>query len=160
MDVLAQDSVGVRSREHIGEDLPRLVRLADGGQRIGVPELADEERGLGRAEVILGRIAHDEAVAAELLADDLAGLAEALVARRQQPEVGKQKHAGIEIVVVERAGDRTPLVAPGSLQDLGAQLVGVGPPIGGALAEAQQSGHAGQAVAGHPAHGRGVRMDA
>src|SRR5947209_11212495 len=97
MDVLRQQAEAVAARQHVNEELSRLRSASERGERVDVPELANEEGGLGQAEVVLGGVAHDEAVAPELLADDRAGAHEPLVAGRQQAEVGQKQHAGDEL---------------------------------------------------------------
>ena len=90
--------------------------LANRGQGVGVPELTDEEGGFRRAEIVFGGITHDEAVAVQLLADDLQRCGDSVRRWRcSRPELGNQQGAGVEVVVVERAGERPPLGAPGAL---------------------------------------------
>src|SRR5262249_2068121 len=71
VNVLGEDAEGVAVAEHVGEQAPRLVFPADRGERVDVPELTYEERRFRRAEVIVGRVAHDEAVAVQFFADGL-----------------------------------------------------------------------------------------
>src|SRR6185295_16152502 len=87
MNVLRQDAESVSTLEEVGEQLARIVSLAEQQQSIDVPELADEERRLRRPEIIVLGVAHDVTVAIQNVADGAAGAHEPFVVGRQKSEL-------------------------------------------------------------------------
>ncbi len=75
--------------QHVVEQLERLLAAADAGQRIDVPEGAEQE-GVGRRAEIVGLdVAHEEAVLHQLLGHHVERGVEARVVGAQQADLGK-----------------------------------------------------------------------
>ena len=163
MDVLGQACRSDCGAQAGRRTVPRASSLRPSRrQRVDVPELADEERRLRRAEIILGGVAHDEAVAIELLADDAqvrtkrsslaraAGRARAAAARwrrdrrdraRRRARHARSFQARCEDLVAQarrRASRQWPARS----------------------ARPRRPAMPRQPIAGHPAHGRRMRVDA
>src|SRR5690606_2734360 len=103
--VLGQQAQVVPARQDLVEHRPRLVLATDGGQRVDVPEGADDEAGFGRTEVV-GRDVAEQAVAAlELAADGLDGGDEARVARLDEAQVGEQQQRGVQAFAAVGVGE-------------------------------------------------------
>ena len=162
MDVLGQKSIGVAARENRFEQFPRFVLPADLMERVDVPEVAREKRGLRRAEIVRRGVTHDPAVARELPANGVAGLDEAGIARGQESELGDQEDAGVEIRRAEGAGQGASLFIPAFFENSLAQRARVGRPVFGAVGDFESARNAGEPVAGRPAQRRriGVRQRA
>ena len=80
-------------------------------------------------EIVLRRITHDETVAIELLAEDGARAHEALVIGVQDAEFRQQQYAGVQIIVIEGAGDHATPLVPRACENLVAQCIGLLPPM-------------------------------
>ena len=94
------------------------------------------------------------------LSDRAAGTDEPLVVGRQKSELRQQQYAGIKLLAIQSTGDHLAPLVPGAPQDLLTQFVGLAPPMRGAVQNAEANGDPRQPIAGHPAHGRRVGMDA
>src|SRR6185295_12447848 len=95
----------------------RLVLAVERDEGVDIPELADEERRLRHAEVVLSRVAHNIAVAVELAADGVTGLDKAGIGGWQKAEIGQEQHAGVEFAVLERPQQGAAPLIPGAGQD-------------------------------------------
>src|SRR5687768_18035934 len=65
VDILRQQAVRIAVSEHLLEQRPRFILSAHRGESVDVPESADDECVLGRAEIILLGIPEDEVAALE-----------------------------------------------------------------------------------------------
>ena len=94
------------------KQFPRLVLPADEAKRVRVPEIACEKRCLGRAEIIIGSIAHNAPVAHQFASYDVASAAKARIRRRKQTEFGAQQYACVKIAMSESASQRAAFLVP------------------------------------------------
>jgi len=99
----------------------RIVLAAGRVKCLDQPEGADVERGLGEAEVVLGRIAEHVRAAAEPLLHRAQRALEPQIARRQESQIEQLQQTGVEIVAREgrreSLGLRTPRIGFDPLAD-------------------------------------------
>jgi hypothetical protein len=118
------------------------------------PERADEERALLAGEPVVGlvgAVAQDEAVLGQLVGDrEHAGAEPLVVAGEEAEDRGQQRRR------IERVGRVVLAQGPASvdavLEDVGADLLGLGGPAARELVVAAQRAELRRAVERHPAH--------
>ena len=78
---------------------------ANGGQRVDIPERADEKGVLGLAEVVLLHVAKHEVAAPQAALDRLHGSDEPRIVSGQKPDFVHAQQAGVERIAVHRADE-------------------------------------------------------
>lgn len=146
--------------EYVLKNFARVVALSCCGERIGIPEIADDEGGLGLAEIVCRRVAHDAAVALEIAADGRDRHHEAWIGGRNEAEVGDQQNRRVEILVSEGADNRAALLAPGLVENGALDRRGLVAPVGATRRHAEVARDLRQPVASGPAERCRVGMDA
>src|SRR5690606_29587402 len=159
-DVLGQQTQMVASGQHVLEQLSRLVLLADVGQGQNPPQRADQERGLGPAEIVLLVVAQQEIATPQVALYRVHAGDQARVVGRQELQFGDEQQSGVEIVAAEGGRETAEFRIPGPRADFGVNARGALGPESGAVLLAESFGDRGQPVAGGPAHHAGKGVDA
>src|SRR6266487_1324072 len=156
--VLGEQAVAVAAGEHVFEQRPRLVAPSDGGERVDVPEGADQKGVLRRSEVVLLDISENEVAASQLALDGGHGASEARVVVRQEAELVQPQQARVQRIAIHRGDEAASPGAPAPLVDHLVDARGLVGPVRRTLGQPQMRGDFRQAVAPGPAHhaGEGV----
>jgi len=128
-------------------------------QRLDQPEGADVERGMGQAEIVLGRIAQHVAPAPQTLLDRLQRRLEPWIVGREEAQVEQLDQARIEVVATERRRDTLRILAPCRVLDRRADRVRAFLPERPAILKPENLRSVRQPVAGRPAHRRRIGVD-
>src|SRR5258708_40341973 len=115
--MLGEEPVRIAQGEQALEERQGLVAPAQGREGIDQPERADDERVLGRAEVVLLDVAEDEIAALEVALDRGDGLGEAWVLRVDEVQLVEKQQARVELIAPERGHEALLLVVPCTLAD-------------------------------------------
>ena len=144
----------------VGEQVLRRLAPAERPQRVDQPESADQERRHRHAEIVLGGIAHDVLLAHQFALHGGDRRDETRIVDFDDTEIGKQKHAGVEIVGAEGRGEGAAFRIPGLIEQFGMHRFGDGVPVFGARLEPEPQRDRREALAAGPAHRRRMSMDA
>src|SRR5262249_49092498 len=104
-------------RQHLFKERARFVLAANERQRLDVPERAEVERRLRRAEIVLLGIAQQILAAAQVLLERFERREETLVVRRDEARVHELQQARIHLRTVETAREAAKLFVPSALQN-------------------------------------------
>ena len=152
----------LRQREQALEQRARLVAAAERGERVDVPERADDERVLGRAEVVLLDVAEDEVAALQLASRSPRPSRRSADRRqRRKPSSASSSRLASSCVAVRR---RATKLSRSAFQqrslDERADALGLAAPAARALGRVQARRDARQPVARGPAHHARERVHA
>src|SRR5690606_8650644 len=159
-NVLAEQARMGAAAEHLLEDDARLLDPAVQRQRLDVPEGAEVEGGLRLAEVVRVDVAEQIGAALQVALDRLEGLHLARIAGVEEAQVGHLQQGGVQFRPAEAGGEATLVGQIGLGLDALADDARPLAPHLPAVFEAQVMRRAGQAVAGRPAHDRGIGVHA
>src|SRR5258706_13499768 len=136
-----------------------ILSAANGSQRIDVPEGADGERRLRKAEIIGRSITKYMVATSQSAADQVECGDEARVRSGDQPQLLQQQQARIDLAPTQFAGEGVDLPVPGLIQQAMPDRLGLLAPILGPLILAEGRGDLSRAVAGCPAECYRMGMD-
>ena len=98
MNILRQQAVTISIFQRVVEHFAGLLPAAEIPQHVDQPEPADEKGGFRQAEIILARVTHNVLIAQKFAFDRIDRTHETRIVGFDEPDLGQQQHAGVEIV--------------------------------------------------------------
>src|SRR5512146_44975 len=146
--------MAISARQQPLEEFARFIAAIQRGQRIDVPESADEKGILWFAEIVLVDIAEDEIAAPQVRLDGANGGRKARICRIKEAYLRQQQQARIHGITIEGGYKRTALLVQPELADGVRNLPRLVVPIGRACGQPKTTGYQCQSMASRPAHCR------